>query len=152
MPNISLRIPFDSAVGALHELEARPRCNGDRCSVSVLGRDTLLCLSPILTPGEVPSQGPLGQHTGAGVDCTFMADSALASNNVYQRPGDASTDPRPVGQSQGGVPSPSAPAITQASRVVSIRKSLAVGGISEIASDLILASWRSTTEKAYSCC
>ena len=53
----SVSISANSTIGSVHELEAGPRSNGDRCLVTTVDKHTGICLPSILTDWEVPNQG-----------------------------------------------------------------------------------------------
>ena len=96
-----------------------------------------------------------GTSSGAGIDHTDVADTTLVSNVGCSDHQETDTDSCKGGsanESQGGESPPDQPRDVESSHMVSTRRYLATEGISEEASKLILSSWRSSTEGAYSSC
>ena len=153
----SLRLSANDSTKQVHELETRPRSNSNRCSISTLGPDERVCLSPFLPDWKMPGQGSPGESTRSSDDCPTLGNAALVSGpviNDHQRSSDIADEPGPSVQPTRGL-SPSGKArIAKTSRLASVRASLhtTVEGISEESSELILASWRANTERAYSSC
>ena len=117
--------------------------------------DQRICLPAILLNRKMPDQSTSGTGSGASTDHANMADSALVSSAGFDGNQETNTDTGDagsVGESQGRDSSPDQSRVSESSRVASIRRSLSTEGISEAASELILSSWRSSTEGAYSSC
>ena len=81
----------------------------------------------------------------------WLALVSCAAVNGAQRACDITVNSRPVTEPQRRDSSSNSSRVTESSRMDSVRKSLDDQGISEAATNLILASWRSNTEQSYSC-
>ena len=77
--------------------------------------------------------------------------SSTAINGDQGANGDSIISRFPA-EPQRGNSSVNSARIVESSRVVSVRRTLSKEGISEGVTNLILASWRSNTEQAYSSC
>ena len=155
MSGRSVCITSDSTVGGIHELETRPRSNGNRCTVPIVESDQGICLPTFFLNWKMPDQSAYGESPRDGADRTNMANSALVPSVGLNGHPETDTDAgnaRSVSKPQGRKSSPDQPRISESSRVACIRRSLSAEGIPETASQLILASWRSSTEGAYSSC
>ena len=136
----------------IHELETRSRVSSDRCYESGLVTGKVLCLPTILPNREMPGQSKTGEGSGVSTDCPIVANSTVVPSTALSddsRTYTASKLSNTVVESQQGTSSSST--ISETSRMASIRTSLQGQGISQEASQIILASWRKNTETAYSC-
>ena len=143
----------DSAVEDIHELEARSGCRGNGCPVSVMESDQGLCIPTFLINWKMSDQSTTGAGPGDSTDHTNMANSDLVSSVGFDDCQKTDTsNAGPVNKPQKRESPTDQPRVSESSRVASIRRSLSAEGISEAASKLILASWRNSTEGAYSSC
>ena len=150
----SVCISANSPVTSVYELEARSRSTGDRCPITAVDGHTRICFPSVLTDWKMPDQGTSGEGVTTGADCTNVADTVLVSGAAVdgnQRACEITANSRSVTEPQRRDSSSNSSRITESSRVDSVRKSLNNQRISEGASNLILASWRSNTEQSYSC-
>ena len=150
----SVRVSANDSIGSVHELEAGPRgsCNG--CPVTTVDTHRGLCFPSIFTHRMMPDQGTSGEGIEVGTNSTNVANTAMVSGTAIdgnQRANSDSIISRSATEPQRRSSSSNNSRITESSRIVSVRKSLSNEGISEGATNLILASWRSNTEQSYSC-
>ena len=132
------------------QLEARPTSRGGGCIQAGVDRVHGLC-----KPSMGPDRSLCSIHPSAGcndsTNHSIMARSAMVPDSVPSITGQskvASFVPRPSNQPSGS--QDSSPRESQSTgRMVHLRKSYQGAGISEEASSLLLASWRSSTTKNY---
>ena len=154
MPRRSFCLETNCTTSRLHELETRSRVSSDRCYESGLVTGKVLCFPTILPNREMPGQSTTGEGSGVSTDCPIVANSTVVPSTALSddsRTCTASKLSNTVVESQQGTSSSSNSAISETSRMASIRSSLQGQGISQEASEIILASWRKNTETAYSC-
>ena len=141
MPRRSFRLETNCTTSRLHELETRSRVSSEKCYAfppfSLIGR----CLAKVQRE-KVPELVLIVANS------TVVPSTALSDDS---RTCTASKLSNTVVESQQGTSSSSNSAISETSRMASIRSSLQGQGISQEASEIILASWRKNTETAYSC-
>ena len=141
-----------STTSKIHELEARPRSNSNRCLESALDEHERLCFSPFRVDRQMPIQDSEGGSQGDNTHCTSMANAAMVCSSPVDAISETTSSSEaatPSNKSQGRQ-SPTDTSV-ESSRVANIRDSLNHQGISSQATTLILSSWRKTTEEAYSC-
>ena len=142
--NRPLRDGNDTSPPGVLLADVRPNVCGHRCDVTVLGRSTGVCLSPVRTPSSGVGEGSGFQESGANV-----GGSVLASAPVVPRPsaGSSSFPTKKEGSSQT-TPFPSIPPPTVHATVdcVSyIRRSARQAGFSNaVAGQLARCRRRST--------
>ena len=145
--NRPLRDGNDSSPSGVLLADVRPDVCGHRCDVTVLGRSTGVCLSPVRTPSSGVGEGSGVQESGADV-----GGSVLASTPVVPGPSGASAGGSPFPAKKEGssetTPFPSIPPTTVLATVdcVSyIRRSVRQAGFSNaVASQLACCRRRST--------
>ena len=150
----SVCISANSSIGSVHELEARSRSSSKGCPITTVDEHKGICILSTFTHWTMPNQGMSGEGITVGADCTNVANTAVVSSaaiNGDQRAVGGTVISKPATQPQRRDASSNSSRITESSRMASVRKSLGNEGISEGATNLILASWRSSTEQSYSC-
>ena len=141
----------ESSTGQLCQLEAGPLCTGNRCVSAELERPGRLCISPLWSDREVPTedQAGTGHHyhgsspgalTGMVPDADGMPSGLLPEST--QAGGSATKPIQPTPPSNNS-------RLTKASRLQSIRQQHAATGVSEKASELLLAGWSAGKNTAY---
>ena len=135
----------------LRQLETRPLCTGNRCVSTELEQTKRICIPSLWPGGEVPTKDQTGTehhyHGGAPVALTGMV-----SNNDGMPSGLSPDSTQACGPAKKPIqPTPSSDnsRLTKASRLQSIRQQHTATGVSEKASELLLAGWSAGTNAAY---
>ena len=138
----------------VHELETGPRCSGSGRPVAVMEPDKGVCIPTILPDREMLGKGEAREGQGASADSSNLAHTSMvshATSSMHSQPSQATRREEPAEESLGGTTPADGERRSTTSRMVCIRNSLKNRGISEEATTIILASWRKSTEAAYSC-
>ena len=128
------------------ELDMGSRGSGNRCSIATVDPQRQIRPSSIIT--HLPDQGMSGVGT-IGADLASLANAAMVSCgtiNGNQRAGGNTTILGSATQSQRRATPLNSARIPKSSHMASVSNE----GISEGATNLILASWRANTEQAHS--
>ena len=154
LPGRPLGVKAHSTVTDIHELETRSRSNSCRCSLPAMEVSEALCIPPICFDRQVSKQGKTRDGARAGISSTSMANSTMVScphDNDDPRSNHLTMERQPTDEPKRGISPITEGKILPVGRVDSVRSSLQSRGVSQEAADLILASWRKSTEAAYSC-
>ena len=145
MSDRSICLKTHSPTSSLHKLETRSRINGYGRFESELVDSEVLCLPTFLSHREMPGQSTAGEGSGIGTNSSSLANTAVVPcTNVN----DTSTTNvsaqhiQSVAKSKQRNSSSCASGVPETSRMACIRNSLQNQGISNKASEIILASWR----------
>ena len=148
-----IRQPHKSPATAIFQLETRSGSSGDRCLCPGLARPAGVCVSPVLSDWPLPCETRETTGTISGPRYTSVASSALALPPAPAGHRAAADSPKLTG-------SPDRPASPTASaggrsaapsgRVAAVRRGFFDQGVSPEVVDVLLASWRGNTERAYS--
>ena len=134
------------------QLQERSRGNRDGCIQSELVRPICVRIPLFPASGENPSGNQERESPQGYSDCTSMGETSLvpaAIGNVNSLTNLSSSVSQSHSGSLGKSPSTAISTTPTADCMVSVRNSLHSQGVSEQATDLICASLRKGTEKAY---
>ena len=144
-------IEAEFPASSLHQLEARPTRNVNRCIFSGLEKSPGVCLPPICPNWQMPTEDTTG-GVNSGIDSPSVAIPIVVSmaTGIVGLGPSTSTSPqessaRPI---QQGTP-PATQGATATSRLESVRHACSMSGISERATDIISAGWWRGTNSAY---
>ena len=136
----------------IYQLAARPRGSRNRCFQTRLVDGEGLCISTILPSGKVSEKSDRRQCSKTGPSCSSLASPSVVSPTTGSTHRNSDTPPtvtRLVGGSEGKSTPPSTGGQTSACQLDCVARTLSEKGISDEATQLIQASWRSATQKSY---
>ena len=149
----SLCCPPQCSSGQVLQLQTRSLGDGSGCSGPNMGQlEAPLCLPTIHINRQVPSEDQEGASGFSDSDCSCMGNPDMVPpplGNVSGRTCDSPSEPHTTEQPSQTHPPPPGSEESAPNGVAGVRNRWQKEGISEKASELITASWRSGTRKSY---
>ena len=135
------------ATSRIHQLETRPTCIRDRCPSDGLEANKRVCFPPLLPDREVLAEDPQGRvhHHNGG---TVLAFPGLVSSSDGEPSGTSPATPksrRSAKESTQSLPPTGGARALTINHLQSIREHHTATGVSNEASDLLLAGWSKGT-------
>ena len=149
----SLCCPPQCSSGQVLQLQTRSLGDGSGCSGPNMGQlEAPLCLPTIHINRQVPSEDQERASGFSDSDCSCMGNPDVVPpplGNVSGRTCDSPSEPHTTEQPTQTHPPPPGSEESAPNGVAGVRYRWQKEGISEKASELITASWRSGTQKSY---